>query len=76
MDHVNREGEPKILNSCQLPLTGKQVVDRIITDRAVIDVTPSGLVLVEVAVGYTCEEIQSFTEPQLHISSDVLLNAY
>jgi 3-oxoacid CoA-transferase subunit B len=76
MDHVNKDGEPKILCACQLPLTGKQVVNRIITDRAVIDVTPSGLVLVEVAEGYTCAEIQRFTEPQLLISRDVLMNAY
>mgnify|MGYP000527661612 CR=1 FL=1 len=76
MDHVNKDGNPKILVSCQLPLTGKQVVDRIITDRAVIDVTPSGLLLVEVAKGYTIEEIQRFTEPQLRISNDVILNAY
>lgn len=43
MDHVNKAGRPKILNACSLPLTGKQVVHRIITDRAVIDITPQGL---------------------------------
>lgn len=67
MDHVNKEGEPKILNSCSLPLTGKGVVNRIITDRAVLDVTPDGLRLVEVAPGYTTAEIQACTEPTLII---------
>ncbi|MED4755403.1 CoA transferase subunit B [Brevibacillus choshinensis] len=68
MDHVNKHGETKILNECALPLTGKQVVNRIITDRAVLDVTPDGLVLVEVAEGYTAEDIQACTEPKLIIS--------
>ncbi|MBV5340664.1 MAG: CoA transferase subunit B [Deltaproteobacteria bacterium] len=67
MDHVNKEGEPKILNSCSLPLTGRGVVNRIITDRAVLDVTPDGLRLVEVAPGYTPAEIQACTEPTLII---------
>lgn len=71
MDHVNKKGEPKILNSCTLPLTGKQVVHRIITDRAVIDVTEAGLRLVEVAEGYTAEEIQACTEPKLVISEEL-----
>lgn len=71
MDHVNKNGEPKILNSCQLPLTGTGVVNRIITDRAVIDVTEKGLVLVEVAEGYTAEDIQASTEPRLMISDQL-----
>ncbi|WP_025026281.1 CoA transferase subunit B [Caldalkalibacillus mannanilyticus] len=71
MDHVNKNGEPKILNSCQLPLTGKGVVHRIITDRAVIDVTEKGLVLVEIAEGYTSEDIQASTEPSLIISDQL-----
>ncbi|PYZ94089.1 succinyl-CoA--3-ketoacid-CoA transferase [Salipaludibacillus keqinensis] len=61
MEHVNRAGEPKILKECQLPLTGKQVVDRIITDRAVIDVTKKGLALVEILDGSSFEDIQSIT---------------
>jgi 3-oxoacid CoA-transferase subunit B len=73
MDHVNKKGEPKILNSCTLPLTGKKVVNRIITDRAVIDVTEKGLVLVEIAEGYTVEDIQGSTEPHLIISDDLKL---
>jgi 3-oxoacid CoA-transferase subunit B len=76
MDHVNRDGASKILKECSLPLTGKRVVDQIITDRAVIDVTDAGLKLVEVAKGYTIEDIQASTEPILIIDSDVRLNAY
>lgn len=76
MDHVNKSGEPKILNKCSLPLTGQGVVDRIITDRAVLDVTPEGLKLVEVAEGYTTEEIQEVTEPTLIIANDVATNAF
>ncbi|MGZ0050789.1 CoA transferase subunit B [Brevibacillus gelatini] len=71
MDHVNKHGEPKILNKCALPLTGKKVVNRIITDRAVLDVTPDGLLLVEVAEGYTAEDIQACTEPKLLISPEL-----
>ncbi|MED1781716.1 CoA transferase subunit B [Brevibacillus fortis] len=71
MDHVNKHGETKILNECALPLTGKKVVNRIITDRAVMDVTPDGLVLVEVAEGYTAEDIQACTQPTLLISSEL-----
>ncbi|CAI8928668.1 CoA transferase subunit B [Brevibacillus sp. NPDC058079] len=71
MDHVNKHGETKILNECALPLTGKKVVNRIITDRAVMDVTPDGLVLVEVAEGYTAEDIQACTQPTLVISPEL-----
>ncbi|WLD91910.1 CoA transferase subunit B [Alkalihalobacillus sp. AL-G] len=76
MDHVNKSGEPKILNSCSLPLTGSGVVDRIVTDRAVIDVTEDGLKLIEVAEGYTPEDIQSVTEPALTIDENVRVNAF
>ncbi|RDI41257.1 CoA transferase subunit B [Falsibacillus pallidus] len=76
MDHVNKSGEPKILKSCSLPLTGKGVVDRIITDRAVIDVTDSGLLLKEVAKGYTVEEILASTEPELKVDQNVLTEAF
>jgi 3-oxoacid CoA-transferase subunit B len=71
MEHVNKQGQPKILKECSLPLTGKRVVNRIITDRAVIDVTENGLLLVEVAPGYTPEDIQAVTEPQLIISDEI-----
>jgi 3-oxoacid CoA-transferase subunit B len=65
MDHVNKHGEPKVLKKCSLPLTGKGVVNRIITDRAVMDVTPDGLALVEVAPGFSVQDIRACTEPEL-----------
>ncbi|MEJ9211396.1 CoA transferase subunit B [Bacillus smithii] len=76
MEHTNKYGEPKILKKCSLPLTGQGVVNRIITDRAVIDVTKEGLKLVEVAEGYTVEEIIESTEPNLIVPDDILLNAF
>ncbi|EGQ20436.1 succinyl-CoA:3-ketoacid-coenzyme A transferase [Sporosarcina newyorkensis 2681] len=71
MDHVNKHGESKILKECSLPLTGKGVVDRIITDRAVIDVTKDGLVLVEVEEGWTVDEVVESTEAKLTICSNL-----
>ncbi|RSD27330.1 3-oxoacid CoA-transferase subunit B [Mesobacillus subterraneus] len=76
MEHVNKSGEAKILKECSLPLTGKGVVNRIITDMAVIDVTPFGLKLVEVAAGYTVEDIIKATEPELQVDDAVVLDAY
>ncbi|KQL53632.1 succinyl-CoA--3-ketoacid-CoA transferase [Heyndrickxia shackletonii] len=76
MDHVNKNGEPKILKECSLPLTGKGVVNRIITDRAVIDVSNKGLILREVAKGYTVEEVLASTEPTVMVAEDVRLEAY
>jgi 3-oxoacid CoA-transferase subunit B len=70
MEHVNKHGEPKILKECRLPLTGRRVVHRIITDYAVIDVTDRGLVLREVAEGHTIEEVQKLTEPELIIPEE------
>ncbi|MEK5523413.1 succinyl-CoA--3-ketoacid-CoA transferase [Heyndrickxia sporothermodurans] len=76
MDHVNKNGDAKILKKCSLPLTGKGVVNRIITERAVIDVTDQGLVLKEVAKGYSVEDVLTSTEPKLHVPEDVKLEAY
>ena len=61
MEQINKHGEPKILADCQLPLTGKKVVDRIITELAVMDVTDNGLKLVQLAEGVSFEELQKHT---------------
>src|SRR5205807_2900786 len=71
MEHVTKKGEKKILKKCALPLTGVRVVDRIITDYAVIDVTPQGLKLMEVAPGVTPQKVQELTEPKLIVDSSV-----
>ncbi len=65
MEHVARDGSPKILRECTLPLTGAGVVHRIITERCVLDVTPSGLVVAEILEGHTWESVQEGIEPQL-----------
>jgi 3-oxoacid CoA-transferase subunit B len=65
MTHTTREGEPKILRRCRLPLTGVRVVDRIITDVAVIDVAKDGLILREIATGTTVEQVVAATEARL-----------
>ncbi|NGP43821.1 CoA transferase subunit B [Bacillaceae bacterium SIJ1] len=76
MEHVNKFAEPKILKMCSLPLTGTQVVNRIITDRAVIDKTENGLQLIEVASGYSVKDVQESTEPDILVHPDVKMNAF
>jgi 3-oxoadipate CoA-transferase beta subunit len=70
MDHTSKKGEPRILKRCTLPLTAAGVVKRIYTNLAVIDVTPKGLMLLEMVPGMTLEKLQSMTEPQLHLAPD------
>ncbi|WP_449432875.1 CoA transferase subunit B [Pseudomonas putida] len=65
MEHLTRDGGMKILKQCDLPLTGKGVVNHIITDLAVLDVTEHGLVVKELAPGVTRQDLQAKTEPQL-----------
>ena len=65
MDHANKAGETKVLKTCTLPLTGKNVVDRIITDLCVMDVVPGGLKVIELAPGVTMDEVKSKTEATL-----------
>ncbi|MBI2866334.1 MAG: CoA transferase subunit B [Chloroflexi bacterium] len=71
MEHTTRGGEPRILRECSYPITGKGVVDTIITSLAVIEVTPDGLLLQEVAPGVTPEEVQVVTEPPLALSASL-----
>ena len=71
MEHATKEGKPKILKACTLPITGRRCVSAICTDRAWIDVTADGLVLRELAPGETFDSVQRLTEPRLAVAADV-----
>ena len=71
MEHSTREGTPKILKQCSLPLTGKRCVHYIVTDLAYIEVTPDGLVLKELAPGVSADAVQRLTEPKLRTSPEL-----
>jgi 3-oxoacid CoA-transferase subunit B len=71
MEHATKEGKPKILNKCSLPLTGVEVVDNIVTELCVIEVSEEGLILRELHPGVTVDDVQRLTEPTLIIPSQI-----
>ena len=71
MEHATKDGQPKILKKCTLPLTGVRVVNTIVTEIAYMNVTPTGLVLEEIAAGLTADDVQRVTEPTLIISPNL-----
>jgi 3-oxoacid CoA-transferase subunit B len=71
MEHATKEGAAKIVKKCTLPLTGVGVVNLIVTEIAVIEVTPNGLLLLETLPGVTPEEVQKLTEPTLRLARDL-----
>ena len=71
MDHLSKRGDKKILNNCNLPLTGKGVINMIVTSMAVIDITSDGLRLLERAPGVSVDEIRDATEPELHADANI-----
>jgi 3-oxoacid CoA-transferase subunit B len=75
MEHTTKEGEPKIVKECSLPLTGVGVVNLIVTELGVIEVTPGGLVLRELAPGVSAETVQKVTEPKLQLAPDIKVMA-
>ena len=71
MEHATKDGEAKIVKQCTLPLTGVKVVNTIVTEMCLIDVTPEGLLLREVAPGVTPQDVQKFTAPKLGVAPDL-----
>jgi 3-oxoacid CoA-transferase subunit B len=71
MSHTNRKGQSKLLRQCSLPLTGVKCVKKVVTNMAVLDITPNGFELLERAPGVSLEEIQAATEGRLIIDGDV-----
>jgi 3-oxoacid CoA-transferase subunit B len=71
MEHTTKDGQPKILKQCTLPLTGVKVVDTIVTEMAYLRVTPEGLLLEEIAPGLTADDVQSATQAQLRVSTNL-----
>ncbi len=71
MEHATKDGQPKILKKCTLPLTGVRVVDTIVTEMAYIRVTPEGLLLEEIAPGLTVDDVQRATEAKLRVSAEL-----
>jgi 3-oxoacid CoA-transferase subunit B len=76
MEHATRDGKPKVLRECTLPITGRRCVSAICSDRAWLDVTPDGLVLRELAPGETVESVQRLTEPRLIVDPAVRVMAF
>jgi 3-oxoacid CoA-transferase subunit B len=68
MEHAAKDGSPKIVKECTLPYTGRACIQRIITDLAVLDVTPTGLVLRELAPDVTLDQVRTLTEPDFEVA--------
>ena len=75
MTHTTKDGEPKILRRCSLPLTGVRAVNLIVTELGVIEVTSGGLVLREVAAGVATDDVKKKTEASLHVADDIRIMA-
>ena len=71
MEHATKDGKPKILKKCTLPLTGVEVVDTVVTELCLIEVTGRGLVLKELRPGVSLEEVQTLTEPRLIVEGQI-----